>query len=225
MVVDTLEDEDALLPEPTRQRTEAEETDADAISRIEAATGATSGEGKDVVPTPTAIRAPKRPKLPQLPANLDAPEMVFPVKLKLVSIGKAIANVTATLNFDVPMPQDFRDVLGEHAYTVAFLGGFLGEGIQIKKAPISVDAENRTIQTLTVQVPRFLNEHTDQLLLSIAPLIGGKKFIEDLFALDWPWRLNIPVDIEGEIGFYAMQQSLALTSSTGDDAGTTRTRE
>lgn len=222
MVVDTVEDEDALLPEPA-QRTEAEETDADAISRIEAATGATSGEGK--APAPTAIRAPKRPKLPQLPANLDMPEMAFPVKLKMVSLGKPVANVSATLNFEVPIPQDFRDVLGEHAYTVAFLGGFLGEGVQIKKAPISVDAENRTVQTLTVQVPRFLNEQTDQLLLSIAPLIGGKKFVEDLFALDWPWRLNINVDIEGEIAFFAMQQSLALTSSTGDDPGTTRTRE
>lgn len=199
-------------------RDEAEDADAQAVSRIESATGATSEGTKTRKPKdePQPIRA-KRPKLPALPPNLADPVMEFPATLRLVSFGKSVKNVTATLNFDVPIPQDFRDVLGEHGFTVGFLGGWMGEGVQIKKVPLVVDVENRQVQKMSVQIPRFLDSRTDQLLAMIAPLMGGKALVERLFECAWPWRLNVPVDIAGQISLYAMQQSLALTNRESDE--------
>ena len=86
--------------------------------------------------------------------------------------------------------------MGEHAYSLGFLGGWLGEGAIIKAAPITADEENNVHQALKLRLPRFLDGQLDQVLLCIAPLIGGKKVIEPLLNLDTPWRLNITTEIE-----------------------------
>lgn len=219
--------DDDLLPGPATPRDEATDADAQAISRIESATGATSDgvkapKAKEEKPRP--IRA-KRPSLPAMPLNLDEAVMTFPVKLKNVYFGKSITNVVASLKFDVLVPQDFREVLGEHAFTASFLGGLLGYGVEILDAPLKKDQENRQQQVLDLRIPRFADPATDQLLTIVAPLVGGRKFIEALFGMDWPWGVNVKVDIDGEISLYAMQQSLALTDRATDTIPTDETRE
>ena len=151
--------------------------------------------------------------LPPMPAMNGAdPEASYSVHLRQVSLGKPVSNVSATLTFDLDIPEFDVALMGMHAFTLQFLEGFLGDGALIKEAPTKADDENNVHQQLKIRIPRFLNENYDQILACIAPLVGGKKLYEPLFGLDWSWRLNIPVDIPGELRLYAMQQKFDLTS-------------
>jgi hypothetical protein len=168
----------------------------------------------DQVQAPPATVTKLRRKGPKPPLNLAEPMIEFGCHMRVVSIGKAIANVSATLNFEMDIPQEgIGELMGEHAYAGVFVGfGFLGEGLFIKQAPLAVDVENRLHQKLQVTLPRFDSANTDQMVRSILPLIGDPKLLTPLLDLEGPWRLNCQVDIPGTLRFHAMQQSFDLTA-------------
>lgn len=158
-------------------------------------------------PQPITRRKHRKP-----PANLDEPVLVIPCRLRNVSVGKSIANVTATLTFAVDSPADVREYLGEHAYAVVFGLDYIGNGVQLKDAPLSVDVENNVNQSLKLQLPRWADGGVDQVKEFIAPLLPDPEALNDeLLGLSSPWRLNIKVDIEGQLRLHQMQQSFDLT--------------
>lgn len=168
-----------------------------------------TSEGDEPAPPPQPITRRKHRKPP---ANLDEPVLVIPCRLRNVSVGKSIANVTATLTFAVDSPADVRDYLGEHAYAMVFGLDYLGNGIQLKDAPLSVDVENNVNQSLKVQLPRWADGGVDQVKDFIAPLLPDPLALSDeLLGLSSPWRLNVKVDIEGQLKLHQMQQSFDLT--------------
>lgn len=206
------------------ERDEAADAEAQAISRIEGATGATSdGVATHTEKKPEPIRM-KRPKLPVLPGNLDAPVAVYDARLTLLSFGKPAMNVSASLAFEIRSPKFDVGLMGEHAFTMGFMGGLLGMGIQILGHEDTVDQKDNSVkQKIAVRVPRFIDEQTDQILMCLAPLLqqNGKKLIEDLVTDgERPWRLNFPsTNIEGELRIYQMQQSFDLTTRAEDNEG------
>lgn len=196
-----------LLPEDPTADAEAED---DAISRLESAMEETdeSAGGESPEPSPRRRRAKKRP----IPENLGEPVLVTSGHLKLVSLGKSIANVTITLGIDLDVPVDIRGLLGEHAYAASFDGNYLGNGIFIKDAPLSVDVENNVHQKLKIHMPRF-DESTDQVAAYVAPLLSDPGALSRaLLGLNEGWRLNINVDQPGTLQLFQMQQAFDLTS-------------
>lgn len=167
---------------------------------------------------PQDEEAPKKrrmlavPSLPALPEGLDEPAGVFGARLVLISLGKPVSNVSTTLTFALDIPDFDAELMGEHAYTLGFLNGWLGEGAIIKAAPLAADEENNVHQKLTIRLPRYLDGGRDQILLMIAPLLGGKKFVEPLLQQEWSWRLNVTTDIPGTLVLYPMQQKFDLTT-------------
>lgn len=165
--------------------------------------------GPETPVTPRQVRSTRKRKAP---ANLGEPVLVTSGKLKLISVGKGIANVTVTLGFTLDVPIDIRDLLGEHAYAASFDGNYLGNGVFIKDAPLSVDVENNVHQTLKVHLPRF-DEGADQIASYIAPLLSDAEAVgQSLLGLDESWRLNINVDVPGELRLFQMQQSFDLVT-------------
>ena len=193
----------------------------EAIGRI-TSVEAPSPPDEDVLPgeeetAPTPI-ARKRKKKYRVPGNLEEPVLRLPVTLKLVSFGKGVANVTATLTFAIPQRNtEIIDLLGAHAYAASFAGTYLGNGVFLKDVPFTVSGdENEVHQSLKVTLPRW-ESGADQLATYIAALISKPSAIsEDLLALDETWRLNINVDEEGDLALYQMQQSFDLTKKADD---------
>jgi hypothetical protein len=158
----------------------------------------------------------KGPKPPKSITDRD-PLIEMGVKLKNVSIGKAVANTTATLSFDMDVPSDaWTQLMGLHAYACVFAKGYLGEGLTIKQVPLTIDSEQRVIQKMQAQLVRYASDgKTDQLADCILPLIGDPAELKPLLdKIDGPWRLNCPVDIDGVLQLYTMQESFDLTSTT-----------
>lgn len=176
----------------------------------------------DSVQAPKQVITKIRRQGAKAPANLR-PDPVFEigVHLRNISIGKAISNTTATLNFDIDVPSGaWIDLIGEHAYAAMLGKSFLGEGLLIKGVPLTIDSENRTVQKASAQITRFASDgKTDQIATCLLPLLGDKaQLIGILDAFDGPWRLNCPVDIEGALRLYQMQETFDLTSTTRPEA-------
>lgn len=174
----------------------------------------------DTVTAPVATVTRIRRKGPKPPAGLGDPIIEFGAKLKVISIGKPIANVNTTLVFDLDIPQPgISELMGEHAYTGVFAGGLLGEGVFIKEAPRKVDSDNRVVEQIKVTLPRFDSAQVDQIERCILPLLGDKDTIAPLLsAFDGSWRLNCPVDIPGVFRLHVMQQSFDLTKQATTEA-------
>lgn len=170
----------------------------------------------DAVEAPPARVTKLRRRGPK-PPQIDPDQLVaeFGVKLRTVSLGKPNINVNCTLIFDLDRPQpEISDLMGEHAYTVTFAGGLVGEGVYIKEAPRKVDIEHRVNEALKVTLPRYDSSNKDQIERCILPLVGEKEALVALLrgGIDGTWRLNMAVDIDGAIRFYREQQKFDLTA-------------
>lgn len=162
--------------------------------------------------TPAAPHVPKKARAKRkAPTGLGEVVAELVVHLKQVSVGKAISNVTASLSFDVQVPQDIIELLGEHAYAAVFGGSYLGNGIFLKDVGVSVDTDNHVNQGLKIQLPRY-DQGVDQITQYVAPLIPDEEALSPaLLALDTGWRLNINVDLDGVLKLHRMQESFDLT--------------
>jgi hypothetical protein len=188
------------------------EAEDDAISRMEAVAGGTSGEDPDAEYAP-ANEAPKKSRARSRrkpPANLDAPVLEAAVILRLISFGKSITNVTATLGFELGAPTDMSEFMGEQAFAATFRGDYLGEGLTVRSEATSVDADNSIKRAFKVMLPRW-NNGMDQLATYIAPLLPDDVTIDGLLGLSTAWRLNVTVEMGGVFALHAMQQSFDLT--------------
>lgn len=201
--------EDDLLPGGP----DAEGEDDDDGEDDDEVAGTTQQSSPDGTKTnPIAIKA-KRIKLPPMPANLDNPVWEGGATLTLVSLNHPITNVSATLVLTLDSPHFDEDLMGEHAYTVGFHNGLLGEGGTVLSATTTVDEENRKTTKIKVRLPRYANEDHDQIKINIAPLIGGRGMIEHLMAAEGTWGLNFRnLGIEGVLRLFAMQQAFDLTT-------------
>lgn len=166
----------------------------------------------DTVTAPPAKVTKLRRKGPKPPTGLGEEMIEIGVKLTGISIGKPIANVQATLAFTLDRPQkEISELMGQHAYSGVFAGGFLGEGIEIKEAPRKVDADKRVVESLKVSMPRFDSGQRDQIERCILPLIDDPEVLKPLLGLQGSWRLNCPVDIPGVLRLHRMQETFDLT--------------
>lgn len=165
---------------------------------------------------------PRRKRSRRLPpANIGESVLDIPVHLRLISMGKGIANITATLVFDLDHSVDgISDLMGEHAYSAVFRSDYLGDGIILKEAPLKVDAENLVKQGLKVTLPRF-GAGADQLTAYVVPLLPEDVDLTTLFGMSLSWRLNIPVDFPGLLSLHPQQASFDLTKKSGGDTQTT----
>jgi hypothetical protein len=194
-------------PEP--QADEALRTDQEAEAKL------------DGVVAPPAKVTKLRRRGPKPPANLGEEVAEFGVKIRNISIGKPIANVQVTITMDLDRPQPgIGALMGQHAYTGVFGGGFLGEGLVIKEAPRKIDAESRVIESLKLTMPRFdSGGQRDQIETNILPLLGDKSsLVAVLHAIDGSWRLNCPVDIPGALRLHRMQETFDLTKVATTEA-------
>lgn len=149
---------------------------------------------------------------PVPPTNLGEIMLEVGCRLKGVSLGKPVANVTASLTFDLDIPHDVKALMGEHAYTCVFNEGFVGEGVTVKGEATSSDPENRVTQKVKVAMPRYDGLNRDQITPNILPLIEEEGMSLDglLGAIGPTWRLNCGPDIPGVLRLHRMQESLML---------------
>jgi hypothetical protein len=146
------------------------------------------------------------------PASLGDVMLEVGCHLRGVSLGKPVANVTASLTFDLDVPHDVKALMGEHAYAGVFNEGFVGEGITVKGEATASDPENRITQKVKVAMPRYDSLNRDQITPNILPLIEEEGTSLDglLQAIGPSWRLNCTVDIPGVLRLHRMQESLML---------------
>lgn len=185
----------------------------EAVSRLEGL-GDEAEPEEGVVPfEAAAAHRRRRNHHRDIPENLGTPVLQSPSHLKLISIGKAVANVTTTLVFTLDLPVNgIRELMGEHAYAVAFGGNYLGEGAIISEAPLKADVENNVIQQVKLKLPRFA-EGLDQVETYILPLLPTDGRLDAVLgALAWAWRLNITADLQGDLQLFEPQASLDLTT-------------
>lgn len=149
----------------------------------------------------------------KVPDGLGEAIVTVPAHLRLVSIGRGIANVTCTIAFSLDYPVDMVEVLGEHAYAAVFRGDYLGNGLFLKEAGLTVDVENHVNQRVKGTIPRFdQGQAIDQIVTYILPLLPEELDISTLLAMSLPWRLNVQVDFPGQLALHRMQESFDLTS-------------
>lgn len=178
---------------------------------VEPSTNGTNATEPSEPPKPRRKRSRRLP-----PSNLDEAVVKLPVHMRLISLGKGIANVTATLGFDLDHSvRDLAELMGEHAYAAVFDGNYVGNGVFLKDAPLSVDVENHVNQKLKVNLPRYA-DGADQITKYITPLLPEDVDLESLLGLSLSWRLNVNVDFPGTLALHAMQQSFSLTQRAED---------
>ncbi len=140
----------------------------------------------------------------------------LPAHVRNISLGRPVSNVTATLSVALDVPFDgFTDLMGEHALAAMFAGSFLGNGIRVLDAALHADVENEVTQRVKLSMPRY-DDGKDQLAAYVAPLLEDPSVIDRLLNYAGPWRLNLPVNIEGEFALYEPQQRFDLTRRTDD---------
>lgn len=225
---DELDDE--LLPGgpepelPAEADPSAVAEDAHALAVLDSVKPTDSGDAW-VEPEAKGEAEPAKPRRKRArrfpPANIGPSVLDIPVHLRLISMGKGIANITATLVFDLDHSVDgIGDLMGEHAYSAVFRSDYLGDGLILKEAPLSVDAENLVKQKLKVTLPRF-GAGADQLTAYVVPLLPEEVDLTSLFEMSLSWRLNIPVDFPGVLSLHPQQASFDLTKKSGGDTQTT----
>lgn len=170
-------------------------------------------EGEAIARIESLPRRLERTRRRKVPEGLAEPAVTVPVHLRTVSLGRPVANVSATLVFVVSIPRDFIGFMGEHAYAAIFADSFLGEGFTIKEAPPRLDADGNVTQKLKMFLPRWDSSgKIDQITRYIAPLLPDIGALEPLLGLSVAWRLNVTVDIEGSLSLHPMQESWDLTA-------------
>jgi hypothetical protein len=199
-------------------------TDREAVSKLETvdAFGDPTDEDEESVDLLPGERTAEPPTFgkpetavrrgPVPPASLGTVMLEVGCRLKGVSLGKPVANVTASLTFELDVPQEVKALMGEHAYAGVFNEGFVGEGITVKGEATASDPENRVTQKVKVAMPRFDSMNRDQITTNILPLIeeDGSSLDGLLGAIGPTWRLNCGTDIPGVLRLHRMQESLQL---------------
>jgi hypothetical protein len=161
-------------------------------------------------------REEPRPARPA-PFPLGEPYFVTPATLTNITLGKQVANVTATIALVLHAPYDgFTDLMGEHALAATLGGSYLGNGIRVVDAVLHADVENEIIQKLKLTMPRY-DGGIDQLATFVAPFLEDPSIADQLLAYSGAWRLNLPVKIEGDFALYEPQQRFDLTKRADDD--------
>ncbi len=175
-------------------------------------------EASSIVDAPKKSRSRSRRRPP---SNLAEPVISVPVILRNISFGKGIANVTATLGFELGAPEDMSAYMGQQAFAVVFRKDYLGEGLTVTAEASKNDPDLNVRKTFKLQIPRWANG-IDQLEKYIAPLLtdDAAESMIGLFGLSTAWRLNVGVEIGGTLSLHAQQESLGLTERATSDADT-----
>ena len=151
------------------------------------------------------------------PFELGDPFFTVPAHVKNISLGRPVSNVTATLSVALDYPWDgFTDLMGEHALAAVFGDSFLGNGIRVLDVALHTDVENEVTQRVKLSMPRY-DDGKDQLAAYVAPLLEDPSVIDRLLNYAGPWRLNLPVNIEGSFSLYEPQERFDLTARADDE--------